>query len=228
MLGRARIWPSSQEKIVLLIAIVLFVCFRCSSMGFLVRTISSRSCAASPPGHSRRWDGDCCHRARGRSDDRRDLRDVCGLDAPPRRYRRLDPGRYAARLSAGAVGRRDQWRADRLCRDPRVVRDFGHGVVRLRLRSLRSRPPLRRLYARQRRRIAWIGGGFVSGVPTPILFFAPRRPARLRVPALHQAGPVHLRDRRQFRSGAHFAARLFARSSSCNTRFRRRSPMSPA
>ena len=51
--------------------------------------------------------------------------------------------------------------------------------------------------------IAWIGGGFVCGVPTPILFFALIALARLRVPSLHQGRALHLRDRRQFRGGAH-------------------------
>ena len=51
--------------------------------------------------------------------------------------------------------------------------------------------------------IAWIGGGFVFGVPTPILFFALVALLGLRLPALHQTGAVHLRDRRQFCGGAH-------------------------
>ena len=74
--------------------------------------------------------------------------------------------------------------------------------------------------------IAWIGGGFVFGVPTPILFFA-------LVAAL---GFAFLRFTKQGRFiyalGDNFAAARIsgarcARSSSCNTPFPRRSPISP-
>ena len=70
--------------------------------------------------------------------------------------------------------------------------------------------------------IAWIGGGFVFGVPTPILFFAFIALLGFAVSALHQAGAVRLRDRRQFRRRAHFRRARCVRSSSCNTRFPRR------
>ena len=69
--------------------------------------------------------------------------------------------------------------------------------------------------------IAWIGGGFIFGLPTPILFFAVVAALGLRLPAVHQTGAVHLRDRRQFRGGTHIGRARAARSSFCNTRFPR-------
>ena len=114
------------------------------------------------------------------------------------------PAGAAAWISAGADDRRDQRRVDRLCRDPRALRHSRHGVAGLRLRSLGSRSPLRRLLAAERRCHRVDRRRFRLGRADADPVFRPHRLPRLCVPALHQTGAVHLRDRRQFRGGAHF------------------------
>ena len=65
--------------------------------------------------------------------------------------------------------------------------------------------------------IAWIGGGFVWGVPTPILFFALDSLPQFRVPALHQAGAGSSTRSATISPRRAFPARRCARSLSCNT-----------
>ena len=219
----------SQEKIVLLIAIVLFCVFSFFLKGFLssgnlialVRSVSTLGILGVGMALAR-------DRARDRSDDRRDLRDVGRLDAPPRQWRRLDPARHAAGLSVCVGGGRDQRRADRLCRDPRSLRDSGHGLAGLWLRALRPRAALRRLHARQRLRHRLDRRRIRLGRADANPVFRACRPARFLVPALHQAGAVHLCDRRQFRGGAYFGRAGASGHRPAICACPRRSPTSPA
>jgi hypothetical protein len=148
------------------------------------------------PGDSRGWHGDRGDRAGRRFDDRRDLRDVRRLDAPSRRPRRFDTGRDVAGISPGADGGRHQWRADCLCRDPGAVRHARHGATGLWLRSLRSRSALRRLYAPQRQRHRVDRWRLHCGHADADSVFRVDSAAWFFVPALLQAGAVHLCDRR--------------------------------
>ena len=206
MLGRMRSVSLSQEKIVLSDRDRFVLRLLAPPAGIYQRGQSSHARARRlHSGHSRRRDGASGDRARHRSGDRRDLRDVGRLDAPPRQCRRLDAARHADRISVRVVGGRAQRRADRLCRDPRALRDLGHGLVR----SMASAATL-----------SFRSTSFTCPPAPPAspgsaaaLCSACRRRScfsplvallGFRHPALHQAGAVHLRDRRQFRGRAHF------------------------
>ena len=84
----------------------------------------------------------------------------------------------------------------------RSFRDFGHGRVCLWLRAFLSRPALCGVHAPQRLQhcLDWRRLHLRRADADPVFCFG--RAPRFRLPALHKAGPVHLRDRRQFRGGA--------------------------
>ena len=179
----------NQERIVLIIAVALFVFFSVALNGFLA--ISGQSVVAHTerlhPRHPRRRHGVSRHRPRHRSGDRRHDGDVGGLAA------RHDERRHAdrARRRLGARLRRhrrpDQRLSHRLCRDSRDLRDAGDGHSGLWLRQDLARRRRRRLSAgarglvlqdRQRPDIRRaLVGDRIRG----------RRAARFPVPALSEA-----------------------------------------
>ena len=138
------------------------------------------------------------------------------------------PACAGARIPVRARRRGDQRRADRLCRDSRSLRDPGHGRVGLRLRPLRPRPALCGLHARQRRRHRLDRRRLRLRRADADPVFRPRRASSVSRSCVSPSrGGSSMRSATISRRRA-FPARRCARSSSCNTRFPRRSLMSPA
>ena len=127
-------------------------------------------------------------------------------------------------LTVGA----DQWRADCLCRDPGAVRHARHGATGLWLRSLRSRSALRRLYAPQRQRHRVDRWRLHCGhADADSVFRVDSAALVLRSCASPSRGGSFMRSATISLRRA-IPARRCARSSFCNTSCPHRSPMSPA
>ena len=173
MLGRVRSALVSQERIVLLTAAALFCVFSDLSQGFLsagnmvtlVRGVATLGILGV-------GNGDRRHRTRGRSGDRDDLRDVRRLDPPPRFPGRCDrPALLLGFLLALTIGVINGVLIAYV-EIPALFATLGmaacvYGFVRWALVPLYVvyLPPSAAV-------VAWIGGGFLWGAPTPILFFA--------------------------------------------------------